>query len=139
MSTSFVPVKVPFASNTLMKRLNHEPVKNVFRVLGVRVAFQSPLLIKTSKLPPSNKTFQLVNDANRILLSRRKHRTKLHKLTIYYTFFRVSLRNSEPHLNQTQTSKTRFYKLPAAAKVFLGLSNIEGKGKTISEMKDLKV
>ena len=34
---------------------------------------------------------------------------------------------------QVRTSKTRFYKLPAAAKVFLGLSNIEGKGKTISE------
>ena len=29
---------------------------------------------------------------------------------------------------QVRTSKTRFYKLPAAAKVFLSLSNIEGKG-----------
>ena len=32
-----------------------------------------------------------------------------------------------------KTSKTRFYKQPAAAKVLLGLSNIEGKVKTISE------
>ena len=32
---------------------------------------------------------------------------------------------------QVRTSETRFHKLPAAAKVFLGLSNIEGK--TISE------
>ena len=30
-----------------------------------------------------------------------------------------------------KTSKTRFYKLPAAAKVFLGLNKIEGKGKLV--------
>ena len=29
------------------------------------------------------------------------------------------------------TSKTRFYKLPATAKVFLGLSKIEGKGNLV--------
>ena len=34
------------------------------------------------------------------------------------------------------TSKTRFYKVPAAAKVFLGLSKIEGKGK-LGKTKDL--
>ena len=36
----------------------------------------------------------------------------------------------------SRTSKTRFYKLPAAAKVFLGLSNIDGKGK-LGKTKDL--
>ena len=35
-----------------------------------------------------------------------------------------------------KTSKTRFYKLPAAAKVILGLSKIEGKGK-LGKSKDL--
>ena len=30
-----------------------------------------------------------------------------------------------------ETSKTRFYNVPAAAKVFLGLSQIEGKGKLV--------
>ena len=35
---------------------------------------------------------------------------------------------------QVRTSENRFYKLLAAAKVFLGLSNI--KGKTISERSD---
>ena len=40
---------------------------------------------------------------------------------------------------QVRTSENRFYKLPAAAKVFLGLSNIEGKGNSRSFLKSEKL
>ena len=40
-------------------------------------------------------------------------------------------------MKKNETSKTRFYKLPAAAKGFLGLNKIEGKGK-LGKTKDLR-